>query len=185
MAPEPWLVAILSSAALWLIGSVVIGTIANHLPDAALQPVGSPPMGPGTGESKAFDPTCLGIRHWKRWIPDAGNALPGGMLKADLVRRDPAALQRLILETRRAAWVHGALWPCWIITALWLPPRGVLVNLIFATLFNLPCLLLQHSNRLRLQRTLGRLTGGGDRDRPGAHRRGAPPAGRCDAHRGT
>ena len=50
------------------------------------------------------------------------------------------------------------LWPAWIVTALWLPPAGVLINLIFATLFNLPCLLLQRYNRLRLCRTLRRLS---------------------------
>ena len=50
--------------------------------------------------------------------------------------------------------MHWALWPAWLGTALWLPPSGVLLNLVFASLFNLPCLLLQRYNRLRLQRML-------------------------------
>jgi hypothetical protein len=33
------------------------------------------------------------------------------------------------------------------------------VNLVFATLFNLPCLLLQRHNRRRLQRCLARIAG--------------------------
>jgi glycosyl-4,4'-diaponeurosporenoate acyltransferase len=72
--------------------------------------------------------------------------------KASLVRRDRSALERLLAETRRAELVHLALWPFWMLTALWLPPAGVLVNLLFATLFNLPCLWLQRYNRLRLLR---------------------------------
>ncbi len=67
------------------------------------------------------------------------------------------ALQRLVEETRRAELVHLALWPFWICTALWLPPAGVLLNLLFATLFNLPCLWLQRYNRLRLEPLLERL----------------------------
>ena len=37
-----------------------------------------------------------------------------------------------------------------------LPPAGVLINLAFATAFNLPCLWVQRYNRLRLQRLLGK-----------------------------
>lgn len=33
---------------------------------------------------------------------------------------------------------------------------GVLINLAFATAFNLPCLWVQRYNRLRLQRLLGK-----------------------------
>jgi glycosyl-4,4'-diaponeurosporenoate acyltransferase len=42
------------------------------------------------------------------------------------------------------------------VTVLWLPPLGVALNLLFATAFNLPCLLLQRYNRRRLQRLLHR-----------------------------
>ena len=94
---------------------------------------------------------------WKRWIPDAGGALPGGVPKASLVRRDAAALRRLVVETHRAELVHWLLWPAGLLTALWLPPTGVLVNVVFATLFNLPCVLLQRFNRGRLRRCLARM----------------------------
>jgi glycosyl-4,4'-diaponeurosporenoate acyltransferase len=100
----------------------------------------------------------LKIRRWKQWIPDAGNALPGGITKASLARRDQPALLRLMAETRRAELVHWALWPLWLLTLLWLPGPGVALNAVFATLFNLPCLLLQRYNRLRLQLLLARRT---------------------------
>jgi len=80
------------------------------------------------------------------------------MAKNSLVGRDRATLQRLLAETRRAELVHLALWPFWIVTALWLPPVGVLINLIFATLFNLPFIWLQRYNHLRVQGTLQRLS---------------------------
>lgn len=60
-------------------------------------------------------------------------------------------------ETRRAELVHLALLPFALVTALWCPPWAVAVNLAFAALFNLPCLLVQRFNRRRLLRLLGRL----------------------------
>ena len=51
--------------------------------------------------------------------------------------RDPARLERLIAETRRAELVHLGVWPFWLATLAWMPPWGVLINLLFATAFNL------------------------------------------------
>jgi glycosyl-4,4'-diaponeurosporenoate acyltransferase len=149
-----------SSAAFWLGSALLVGLLANQLPARWLGHgvlSASPSSPPGHGRSPVAG--APGIRIWKRWIPDAGGALPGGVPKASLVRRDPAALRRLVVETRRAELVHWALWPAGLLTALWLPPAGVLVNLVFATLFNLPCLLLQRFNRSRLRRCLARMGG--------------------------
>ncbi len=143
---------VLSSVGFWLLASLLVGWLANLLPPRWLQPAR-----PASSAQAALP--GFGIRVWKRWIPDAGGVLPGGVRKASLVQRDPQALRRLVIETRRAELVHGVLWPAGLLTALWLPPAGVLVNLVFATLFNLPCLLVQRHNRLRLQRCLARMAG--------------------------
>jgi glycosyl-4,4'-diaponeurosporenoate acyltransferase len=151
MAPLPAWLLVLSSAAFWLLSSLLVGLLANQLPARWLQ------SKPGPQGSRRRAPP--GIRVWKRWIPDGGPALPGGVAKTSLVRRDPAALQRLVVETRRAELVHWLLWPAGALTSLWLPPAAVAVNLAFATLLNLPCLLLQRHNRSRLLRCLARLQG--------------------------
>jgi glycosyl-4,4'-diaponeurosporenoate acyltransferase len=149
---------LISSAAFWLGSALLVGLLANQVPPWWLGSVDQrssrlPPRQPARmGVSGA-----PGIRIWKRWIPDAGGALPGGVSKASLVRRDPAALRRLMVETRRAELVHWLLWPAGLLTALWLPPAAVLVNAVFATCFNLPCVLLQRYNRARLRRCLARL----------------------------
>jgi glycosyl-4,4'-diaponeurosporenoate acyltransferase len=152
MAPD-LLLPVWSSAAFWLLLSLLVGLLANQLPERWLRP-------PGRALGRGPVAMPPGIRRWKRWIPDAGPALPGGVSKASLVRRDPVLLRRLMLETRRAELVHWLLWPAGLLTALWLPADGVLVNLLFATLFNLPCLLLQRFNRRRLQRCLARIAAG-------------------------
>jgi hypothetical protein len=84
LPPDPWL-PLLSSMAFWLLASLLVGLLANRLPQRWLQQPantrhGKPP----------------GIRVWKRWIPDFGGALPGGVRKANLVQRDPASLRRLL-----------------------------------------------------------------------------------------
>ena len=149
---------LLSSALGWLLWSLLVGGLANRLPADWL--AGRGDGGPWLGwESLPLYERRLAIRRWKPWLPDAGHALPGGVRKAGLVRRDPAPLRLLLRETRRAELVHWALWPFWIVTALWLPPAGVWINLVFASAFNLPCVLVQRYNRLRLVRTLGHWRG--------------------------
>jgi glycosyl-4,4'-diaponeurosporenoate acyltransferase len=88
---------VLSSAAFWLVAALLVGQVANLVPPRWLatgQWRPPPPVDPRAG--------LPWIRLWKRWIPDAGGALPGGVPKASLVRRDPEALRRLIVETIRA-----------------------------------------------------------------------------------
>ncbi|MCP9934492.1 hypothetical protein KBZ08_11280 [Cyanobium sp. Candia 9D4] len=144
-------VAALACALGWLLWSVLIGGLAHGLPREALVGDSWLTRSRPWPETKEAYERHLGILRWKSLLPDAGAALPGGVRKNSLVSRDPATLQRLVEETRRAELVHLAIWPFWIVTALWLPPAGVLINLVFATLFNLPCLWLQRYNRLRLQ----------------------------------
>jgi glycosyl-4,4'-diaponeurosporenoate acyltransferase len=158
MAVPEFLLPVFSSALLWLGGSLVVGALANQLPLAWLS--ARPAAGSPDVLAARLDGVqrLLKIRRWKQWIPDAGNALPGGITKASLARRDQPALLRLMAETRRAELVHWALWPLWLLTLLWLPGPGVALNAVFATLFNLPCLLLQRYNRLRLQLLLARRT---------------------------
>ncbi|MFN9643873.1 MAG: hypothetical protein ACK6BG_01835 [Cyanobacteriota bacterium] len=152
----PALLPLLSSAVFWLLASLLVGQSANLVPERWLLPNSPSATSPAwrTGRRPTGPP---GIRRWKRWIPDAGPALPGGVRKADLARRDQGALLQLWVETRRAELVHGLLWAAGGLTALWLPPEGVLVNLVFATAFNLPCLLVQRFNRDRLRRCLARM----------------------------
>jgi glycosyl-4,4'-diaponeurosporenoate acyltransferase len=150
----PDALAVPACTAGWLLWSVLIGWLAHRLPPRALDHdtwLTGPRPWP---ESRSGFETRLAIRRWKALLPDAGTAFPGGVAKTSLVARDRATLQRLLEETRRAELVHLALWPFWTVTLLWLPPAGVVINLVFATLFNLPCLWLQRYNHLRVQRAL-------------------------------
>jgi glycosyl-4,4'-diaponeurosporenoate acyltransferase len=154
MALPPGLGNGLACTVLWLAWSLLVGAAANQLPLPWLAfPGAERPHGEAATALRRYERYWL-IRLWKPWIPDAGHVLPGGIRKASLMGRDRAGLERLLAETRRAELVHWALWPAWLVTALWLPPRGVVLNLVFGTCFNLPCLLLQRYNRLRVGKLL-------------------------------
>lgn len=146
--------ALLSCALGWFLWALLVGGVANRLPAAWL--TGAPPGSNPRQKSAAFYERRLAIRRWKHRLPDGGGALPGGVAKASLAQRDPALLRRLLLETYRAELVHWLLWPFWIVTALWLPPAGVVINLLFACALNLPCLVAQRYTRRRLERILAR-----------------------------
>ena len=147
--------ALVQCALGWLSWSLLVGALANLVPTSWLAAGNWIWRRPWRESCQGFE-RRLAIRRWKGWLPDAGNALPKGVAKAALVGRNRADLERLVLETRRAELVHLLLWPFWIVTSRWLEPAGVLLNLLFACGFNLPCIWIQRYNRLRLNRLLER-----------------------------
>ncbi|MDQ6948731.1 MAG: hypothetical protein M3256_21360 [Actinomycetota bacterium] len=91
----------------------------------------------------------LGIRHWKRWLPDAGRFV-GGRPKSLDRRLDPNGWTALAAETRRAERVHWLSALALPVTALW--SHGVLLGAMvaYAVVANGPCIAAQRYNRLRL-----------------------------------
>jgi glycosyl-4,4'-diaponeurosporenoate acyltransferase len=172
MAPLQGLPAAMASAAGWLLWCVLIGYLGHRLPRRVLDHDTWLTRPRPWGESAASYERRLGIRRWKRWLPDAGPAFSGGLRKASLVGRDQATRERLMQETRRAELVHLGIWPFWLATALWLPAWAVAVNLVVATACNLPCLWVQRFNRIRLQE---RARSAGTPARDGGPASGDPP----------
>jgi glycosyl-4,4'-diaponeurosporenoate acyltransferase len=96
----------------------------------------------------------LRIKIWKDWLPEAGSFFEGGFSKNSISSGNYGVMSRFLAETRRAEYVHIVIWLFWLVTILWTPTWGVLINLVIGTAFNLPCLLVQRYNRLRLQHLL-------------------------------
>jgi glycosyl-4,4'-diaponeurosporenoate acyltransferase len=98
----------------------------------------------------------IGVRRWKRLLPDAGTVFPGGVSKRRLVSADVDALRRLAEETRRAELVHWAVPALAPVFALWNPAPLTLAMIVYAVVANAPCLIVQRYNRARLLRVIGR-----------------------------
>jgi glycosyl-4,4'-diaponeurosporenoate acyltransferase len=93
----------------------------------------------------------VGIRKWKRLLPDGGPWV-GGFSKKRLHERNHRYFEQFILETRRAELAHWCMLGCFPIFFLWNPLWARWVMGIYAVSANLPCILAQRYNRLTLHR---------------------------------
>ncbi len=93
----------------------------------------------------------LAIRRWKTLLPDGGPWL-GGVAKKQLVERNPTALARFLIETRRAEIAHWCMIGCLPIFFIWNPLWARWVMTAYALAVNLPCILVQRYNRFVLNR---------------------------------
>lgn len=96
------------------------------------------------------------LRKWKRCLPDGAAWFAGGFHKRSLHSSDPTYLLRFITETRRGESCHWAAMLFCMVTILWNPWWGDLIIGCWAIIGNLPCILLQRSNRVRLAHAVRR-----------------------------
>jgi glycosyl-4,4'-diaponeurosporenoate acyltransferase len=138
----------------WIIWSLLIGFIGHRLPLKLLEADSCLTQPRIWGEDKQWYIRVLKIKRWKDRLPESGDFFQGGFRKSSIGGGDCTVVSRFLAETRRAEYVHIAIWLFWLVTLLWTPRWGVLINLVVGTAFNLPCVWVQRYNRLRLQRLL-------------------------------
>jgi glycosyl-4,4'-diaponeurosporenoate acyltransferase len=97
----------------------------------------------------------LRIKRWKDRLPEAGALFTGGFSKRSVRTKDRATLERFVVETRRAEWAHWAIMAATPFFLAWNPLWVEPFLVVYALAANLPCLLVQRYNRLRLLALLG------------------------------
>jgi glycosyl-4,4'-diaponeurosporenoate acyltransferase len=101
-----------------------------------------------------FYVTTLGIRRWKRFLPEAGDAFEGGFNKATLADLHDDHLRTHVRETRRAElghWLIILAGPLFAVRNRW---YDVVAMQFIAVALSIPCIAAQRYNRIRLQRVL-------------------------------
>ena len=98
------------------------------------------------------------IKRWKDLLPDGASWFTGGFPKARLHGKNSAYLARFVRETRRGELCHWAAIACAPLFFLWNPWWGDLIIVAVALGANLPCIVVQRYNRLRLARVLAART---------------------------
>lgn len=92
------------------------------------------------------------IRAWKNLLPDAAPWFDG-FPKKTLKSRDPDYLSDFIAETCRSEAAHLTQFAGLLVTLVWNPwPAAAGVMIGYAVASNLPCILLQRYNRIRMIR---------------------------------
>jgi glycosyl-4,4'-diaponeurosporenoate acyltransferase len=95
------------------------------------------------------------VDRWKNFLPSGAlwlRSAPDRRLTISN-RRD---CRRFLAETRRAEHAHWYMLFCTPVFFLWNPVWACLVMSVYGVLTNMPCILAQRFNRLRVQRTLAR-----------------------------
>jgi glycosyl-4,4'-diaponeurosporenoate acyltransferase len=108
-------------------------------------------------QSGTFYEQFLGIRTWKKWIPDGATIFNEGFKKKHLQGTEKQYIQTFINETRRAEWTHILqIFPClvfFVFNSFWI----AMIMVAYALMFNVPLIWLQRYNRARFLRVLKRL----------------------------
>lgn len=105
----------------------------------------------------------LGVRRWKDRLPEAGDLLRGGMSKRHLPAVDDGGLARYAAETRRAElghWLAAAAGPLFL---FWNTAPVAAVMVAYGLGVNLPFIVVQRYNRLRVARISERRAARADR----------------------
>jgi len=92
------------------------------------------------------------LKSWKRKLPDGAAIFKNGFKKKRLKGTEKEYLNAFIQETCRAELTHWIVFlfgPLFLIWNLWWV--GI-VMIVYATIANIPCVITQRYNRIRLQR---------------------------------
>lgn len=146
---NPWSLTVVNIAA-WMLFHLGLAALATALPLRRFRPDGwvcRPRRWEGGGQ--VYE-RLFAVRRWKGLLPEGVNLLGTGFRKGRLERRDAAYLQRFYLETCRAETAHWWVWLCGPLFFLWNPPWAGWIMVVYATAVNLPCIIAQRYNRLRL-----------------------------------
>jgi glycosyl-4,4'-diaponeurosporenoate acyltransferase len=104
-------------------------------------------------KSKLYE-SIFNIKKWKRWLPDGAEVSHKAFKKKHLQNADSAYIRIFILETCRAEILHWIVFLFGFIFFIWNPWYVGIIMIVYASITNLPCVLTQRYNRIRLKRLL-------------------------------
>lgn len=95
------------------------------------------------------------MQRWKGLLPDGASWL-GGRPKRNVASRTLSELSTFASETRRAEIAHWCMLLCTPLFFLWNPRWACVVMTVYGITANLPCILVQRANRIKVDRILRR-----------------------------
>lgn len=98
------------------------------------------------------------LKKWKRRLPDGAALFQKGFRKKHLKELDEVYLDDFIRETCRAELAHWIMFALSPVFFIWNPWYVGIVMIVYALLINLPCIIIQRYNRIRLKRVYSKLT---------------------------
>jgi glycosyl-4,4'-diaponeurosporenoate acyltransferase len=150
--PVGWLVAV--NVLAWLAIHLGVAWAGTRLPVRLFRPAAWPYRTRGWERGGRIYERLFAVRAWKDRLPDGAGLFAGGFRKASLRSASADYLDRFAAETCRGEAVHWAVLASSALFFLWNPPPVGAVMVAYAVLANLPCILVQRYNRIRLKRIM-------------------------------
>jgi glycosyl-4,4'-diaponeurosporenoate acyltransferase len=148
--PLIWVIVL--NCAGWPVIQLGLAWLFTRMPESWFDP---PALGSVKLETWLYD-RVFHVKNWKDKLPDAAAWFGGGFAKRELTTTDPAYLRRFIRETWRGELCHWCAFAFLPVFFLWNPWWADGVMAVYAISANLPCILAQRHNRIRLRRVLAR-----------------------------
>lgn len=148
--------AVVLSSFAWLGVSLMVGWWANRWPLSRVERTGPLTRLRDWEDAGRWWQRHLAVRRWKDRVPEAGALFAGGYAKRRVPSRATADLWRFRAETIRAERVHWLIWASTPLHLVWCPPTLFVAMALFGVVFNAPFIVIQRSNRGRLDSLLAR-----------------------------
>ncbi len=99
----------------------------------------------------------LGVKRWKEKLPDGAALFAGGFRKKRLAQADSSYYARFVRETCRSEAAHWAVIACTPVFFIWNYWWANIIMVLYAFVANMPCIVTQRYNRIRLEGLLSKL----------------------------
>ena len=145
-------ITILTDVISWLVIHMGVSYIMTHQSLSSFNPSFWLYRKRGWERNGKFYETFFRLRVWKRGLPDGAAIFKNGFKKKHLKETNRDYIDSFIRETCRAELTHWIVFlfgPLFLIWNLWWV--GI-VMILYAVLANIPCVITQRYNRIRLQR---------------------------------
>ena len=96
------------------------------------------------------------VKKWKWMLPDGAAVFRSGFRKKRLSKLDTAYVTRFVQEACRAELTHWLILAFAVVFFIWNVWWVGLIMILYAVLVNVPCIITQRYNRIRLRRVLSR-----------------------------
>ena len=137
------------SSVVWAVTSAFVGWRASRWSLDRVGRTGPVTQLRGWEDRGRFWQRTTRVRRWKDRLPEAGEIF-GGISKKALPGRSTEALEGFRAETIRAERVHWLVMASWPLHLLWCRTPVAAGMLVFAVGFNAPFIVVQRSNRGRI-----------------------------------
>ncbi len=156
IVPLPDGLAVAVSVVAWIATSLAVGRLAVGWSDERLDRIGPLTRLRGWEDGGRFWQRRLRVLAWKDRLPEAGAFFAGGAAKRAVGGRATSRLEGFRRETIRAERVHWLILASGPLHLLWCRPTVGLGMVAFGVVFDAPFIVVQRTNRGRLERILAR-----------------------------